>query len=127
MKHFSKVRPILRDTYADTLYKIDMALRYLIALPLPIFIQTFLILLWQRSDTGSFETAHGVAICILMITFVIGIIALIPTFVAQILVARTLVKSEAPLLNIFLIGMMNPSGAIATILVMGWMYNSNQG
>ena len=98
--------------------------RYSIVLAFPILIQTTLILLWQSSYTGIFETAYGLSIVLSLLTAGFGLIALIPTLLTQVLVARSLVKSEASLLNLFLIGMLNPSGAIGTILAMGWVYKS---
>ena len=101
-----------------------MVKRYSIVLAFPILIQTTLILLWQSSHTGIFETAYGLSIVLLWLTAGVGLIALIPTLLTQVLVARSLVKSEVSLLSLFLIGMLNPSGAIVTILAMGWVYNS---
>ena len=101
-----------------------MVERYSIGLALPILIQTTLILLWQSSHTGIFETAYGFSVVLLLLTAGVCLIALIPTLLTQVLVARGLVQSEASLLNLFLIGMLNPSGAIVTILAMGWFYNS---
>jgi hypothetical protein len=65
------------------------------------------------------ETVIGFAQAVLIISFVLGLIVLIPTSIAQFLCAKALNKSNCENYQRFLIGLLNPSIAISILFTLG--------
>jgi hypothetical protein len=102
-----------------------MILRYSIALLIPTFLHASVILLPQTPDISILEITYHFFVSLYLFSFFgLGLFVFIPTLLLQIVVARSLVKSEASYLRLFLTGLMNPSIAIISIFLIGCFYSN---
>ncbi len=99
-----------------------MTPRYLVAIILPILLQALFFLPIRSTEGGILEAAYNCSSVFIILSFGIGLLILIPTSYMQIWTATTLIKSESSYARLFLTGLLNPSLAIVSILIMGGIY-----
>lgn len=66
-----------------------------------------------------FEAATGFAFGAIIFSFFWGLIVLVPTSITQFLCARALDRANCHNYQRFLVGLLNPSIAIATVIAVG--------
>jgi nitrogen fixation/metabolism regulation signal transduction histidine kinase len=89
---------------------------YALILPVAIHIA---VLIAMNYNGNIKETVIGLAYVVIFLSLMWGLIVLIPTSIAQLLCARALNKADCKNYQRFLVGLLNPSIAIITLIVVG--------
>lgn len=91
--------------------------KWFYALILPVAIQITVIISLNYNG-NIMETMIGFTSAIILFIH-LGLIVLIPTTIAQLLCARALIKTNCQNYQRFLVGLLNPSIAISTLVTVG--------
>ena len=91
---------------------------WLYSLILPVLIH-IAALISMNYNGNIMETVIGFAYVVIFLSLMWGLIVLIPTSIAQLLCARALNKTDCKNYQRFLVGLLNPSIAIITLIVAG--------